>query len=113
MNRQAIVLLIKHRSNSVSTTLLKMFEKFFKEKDMIPKENLLEIRYEDFIKDPLEKLEIIYQELNLPGFEEHNDVFMNFIASQSKFKVHEYYLDEHSKEKICSNWKFTIDGWGY
>ncbi len=91
----------------------KMFKKFFKEKDKVSKGNLIEVKYEDFIKDPLKELERIYQELGLPGFEEYQEAFINYIASQSNFETHEYHIEEHIKKKIYSNWKFTIEKWGY
>ncbi len=91
----------------------RMFEKYFKEKSLIPEGNLVEVRYEEFLADPLSKIERVHNELKLPGFEEHKDTFASYIALQSKIKPHVYRFDESLKEKIYSYWKSTIDKWGY
>jgi hypothetical protein len=41
----------------------------------VPPENLIEIKFEDFDKDPESELEKIYQQLNLPGFKESQEKF--------------------------------------
>lgn len=91
----------------------KMYQKFFDEKDLIPDGNLVEIRYEDFIQDPLEELKRIYSELDIPSFEKSKEDFKKYIASQSEYEKSKYKLDDETREKIYSKWKFTIDKWEY
>ena len=45
-----------------------MYKKYFKERSLIPKGNLVEIKYEDFIQKPLENVEKIYTTLGLEDF---------------------------------------------
>ena len=92
---------------------LQMFRKYFEEKKLIPEGNLVEVRYEDFIAEPLKETERVHKELSLPGFEEHKTIFKNYIAEQKKIKPHSYTFDEELKEKIYKYWRYTIDRWGY
>jgi len=91
----------------------KLYKKFFEEKNLIPEKNLVEVRYEDFIKQPLEELGRIYEELQLGGFEKNKSAFKNYIASQSRIRTSKYELSEEIKNKIYKNWKFAFDELGY
>ena len=91
----------------------KMFVKYFKEKNLIPKGNLVEVKYEDFIEKPLNEIERIYKTLEIPDFSSVKNRFKGYIASQSKIKTHKYKIDPQLKEKIYDYLKFTIDRWEY
>ena len=90
-----------------------IYKKYFKEKRHIPKENLVEIRYEDFIQHPLEKIGGIYTHLHLDGFHKSEKTFKKYIASQKNVKTHTYKMDEDLKEKIYKEWRFAFDEFGY
>ena len=45
-----------------------MFRKYLKERSLIPEGNLVEVKYEDFIREPIKIIQRIYSELNLDGF---------------------------------------------
>ena len=48
---------------------------------MIPKDNLVEIKYEDFVKKPFETLESLYDKLDIKGFEEVKPFFNRYIKT--------------------------------
>jgi hypothetical protein len=91
----------------------RMYMKYLNERTDIPKENLIEIRYEDFIQKPLEQLSSIYTKLNLSGFNESKKNIVEYIASQTQMKKQIYELSEHLKEKIYTEWKFAFDTFHY
>lgn len=91
----------------------KMYEKYFKEKNLIKEGNLVEVRYENFVSSPLSEIKRIYAELGIEGFEKVKNDFEKFISLQSSIKPHEYLIDEQLKEKIYNYFKFTIEKWGY
>ncbi len=91
----------------------KMFEKYFRESELIPEGNLVEVRYEDFVAEPFKEAKRIYEELNLPGFEKVKNEFKKFIAMQASIKPHRYVIDEELREKIYRYFKMTIERWGY
>ncbi|NHJ32693.1 MAG: sulfotransferase [Asgard group archaeon] len=90
-----------------------MFEKFFQEKDLIPEGNLIEVKYEDFIQDPIEGLQDIYQTLNLDGFDESLSSFNSYLDSNKEYKRNEHTLDEETRIKVKERWKLTLEKWGY
>ena len=91
----------------------KLYKKYFEEKNLIPEGNIVEVRYEDFIQQPLNELERIYGGLGLEGFEENKKVFGNYIAAQSRIKTSKYKQDKEIKGRIYKNWEFAFDKLGY
>jgi len=91
----------------------RMFAKYFAEKDLIPKENLVEIKYEDLIEQPVKQMDHIYKSLNLSNFEKNKKIFEKYVESQKKVKKAVYKIDEQLKNHIYTQLKDTIDQWNY
>jgi len=91
----------------------RLYKKYFEEKALIPEKNLVEVRYENFIQQPLNELERIYGGLGLEGFEDNKKAFEDYIVTQSRIKTSKYNPDKEIKEKIYNNWKFAFDKLGY
>jgi hypothetical protein len=91
----------------------RMFKKYFEDSRLIPKGNLIEIKYENFIINPLNEIEKIYKELGIFGFGNSKKRFIKYINSQSKIKTFEYSIDKQLKKKIYNYFKTTIDMWKY
>jgi len=98
---------------AMANLYIKMFEKYFREKELIPDGNLIEVRYEDFVSNPFKEIKRIYEGLKLKNFDKAKHVFLKFIEEQKKIKVHEYNISNEDKEKIYNYWNLTIDKWGY
>ena len=90
-----------------------LMERFFAEKDLIPKGNYTELRFEDFETRPLPEIERIYSELNLPGFHEAAARFRSYLASQNDYQKNEFPPDDDAIRKVRRHWAFTIERWGY
>ncbi len=90
-----------------------MFKKYIREKQLIPKNNLIEIRYEDFILKPLEQIEKIYKQFDLEGFSENKESFKKYLAKQSQLKLDKYKITKEITEKVNKNWDFIFDEFGY
>ncbi|MFX1355934.1 MAG: sulfotransferase [Promethearchaeota archaeon] len=90
-----------------------MMKTYFEEKKLIPKGNLVEIKFEDLEIKPLDQLDKIYSALNLTGFEDAIQYFKTYLKTLINYKKNKFELDNQTIEKISKNWKFTIDKWGY
>ncbi|MFO7677899.1 MAG: sulfotransferase [Thermoplasmatota archaeon] len=90
-----------------------LYKKYFQEKKLIPKENLVEIRYEDFIKAPLQTIETVYSRLNIPNFEKTKPNFQQYIQKHANYKRNNHILDEKIKKKVYKNWGFCFKEFGY
>jgi len=90
-----------------------MMQKYLVEKNYIPPENLIEIRYEDFIGNEIIYLKRIYTQFKLSDFEQSESEFKKYIDSQDRYKTNKYILDEETITKITEQWRFTIEKWKY
>lgn len=91
----------------------RLMKSYFEQKSLIPKENLIEIKYEDLVKDPLENVKQIYSKLRIPGFEKALPEMMKYLERQKHYKTNVYNIDKKIIQHVKTNWSFTIDSWGY
>jgi hypothetical protein len=91
----------------------RMFKKYLDERSHIPKGNLVEIKYETFLQQPLEELRRTYSELELDGFTESEQAFREYVQSQKSVKTHQYNIDDALRKKIIEKWDFIFEAFGY
>lgn len=91
----------------------KLALKYLEERKLIPKENLIEIRYEDFIKEPLLTLEMIYSTFGMPGFEKAKPLFEEYIKKHAMYKRNHHTIDSHIKKKVYGEWEVMFKEFGY
>ena len=91
-----------------------LMQRFLADKSLIPKGNLVEIKYEDLDKEPIVQLRKIYETLSLPGFAEAEPAFRAYLDSISGYqKLAHKQLDDNLTTKINQNWQFAFDALGY
>jgi hypothetical protein len=92
----------------------KMYTKYLSDRLLIPASQLVEISYEDFISDPVQKTKHIYQHLSLGSFEEALPFFRKELERNADYTPNTYSgLEAATKEKIVQRWKFAFDAFGY
>lgn len=90
-----------------------MYKKYFEEKDMIPEGNLIEVRYEDVVKDPLGNIEKIYSQLGLEGFDKAKPAIARYIDSLKGYKPNKHVMDPRIMRKVAKRFDFTFKKFGY
>lgn len=94
-------------------TYVKLISDYQHLKSLIPGNNLIEIKFDEYEKDPMAFLESMYKQFNLPGFELAKPTFRDYISSMSGYKKNKYVISKELLEKILDRWGFTMDLWGY
>jgi hypothetical protein len=92
---------------------IRLIQDYENSKHQIPKGNLIEIRYEDFEKDPVDWLNKIYHILGIKGFENALPRFESYLNSQSKFEKHRYKVSRDIVDTIMKRWGFSMQLYGY
>lgn len=104
-------------TEELQDTVLKLakkgYRKYLDDKKLIKKGNLIEVKFEDFVKTPIDHLQKIYEDLNLPGFDEAKTNFINFSKKYENYKQDTYNIDEELKNKIYNELKFVFDHYNY
>jgi hypothetical protein len=90
-----------------------MFERFFQEKELIPKGNLVEISYEELTTDSMNCLEQIYQKLSLKGFNKQKKNFAYYLEKVKNYQSSKYQIDIETELTIRKRWQLTLEKWGY
>jgi hypothetical protein len=67
-----------------------MIRQYYLDKDKIPPQNLMEIKFEDFSKNTDEGLRQIFAQFGIPGFEEARQHFEKYLQEQAGFKQNKY-----------------------
>jgi hypothetical protein len=92
---------------------IRLMNSYFEQKEQIPNDNLVEIKYEDLTSNPIEQVKKIYSTLKLTGFEDAFPEMKKYLEKQSEYKTNVYIIDDKIVHHVNKNWKFTIDRWNY
>lgn len=67
-----------------------LVRQYYLDKDKIPPQNLMEIKFEDFSKNAVEGLSRIFDQFGIPGFEDARQYFESYLDEMSGFKQTKY-----------------------
>jgi hypothetical protein len=104
---------IEDVERSMMNLYARMMKKYLTERKKIPPENLVEVRYEDYLSDPLPQIEAIYTTLRLDGYAKVKPAFSSYISSQNKITFDTYPLSETVRQKVEKTWGFALKEFGY
>ncbi|MGB1217302.1 MAG: sulfotransferase family protein [Saprospiraceae bacterium] len=99
--------------NNILQIYREMNQKYLKDRYLIPKENLIEIKFEDFVKDKMGGLENIYEQLNLGDFETIRPTYQAYLDSIKSYKKNKLRTDDKVRKDVNANWGFAFDAFGY
>lgn len=91
----------------------RLTEKYYADRDLIPKGNLVEIAYEDLVADGMGTLESIYAALGFPHWPEAAPHFKTYLDSQAGYEGNVFRMDQPTIDRIESAWGALIERWGY
>jgi hypothetical protein len=89
-----------------------MFLKYFESRKKIPKGNLVEVRYEDFIGNEMETLREAYETLGLE-FEEAAPHIKAEVKSYEGYQTNKYEFDAERMQEIYAAWEPVFKELGY
>jgi len=69
-------------------------------REFIPTKNLIEISYDELVKNPLETLEKIYKNLGIKEYEKSEKDFKKYLGKIKNYETNKYDLSDVDKNKI-------------
>ncbi|MEX2590291.1 MAG: sulfotransferase [Chitinophagales bacterium] len=90
-----------------------LMRKYLKDRKLLNEQQLIEIRYEDFEKNPLPFIEKIYKQLKIPNFKEAKPGFEKYLQKQKKFVSNKHQLKQETVDKILQRWDFAMKAFNY
>ena len=91
----------------------RLTEAYEEDRHLIPENHLVELRYEDFVKDPVATMRDIYAKLRIEGFAKAEGPMREFLDERSEHQVSRYELPKSLKRKVIVRLKPYIDRFGY
>jgi len=76
---------------------------------LIPPENYMEIKYEDFIKDPMPHIEKIYTKFGFDNWESAQPLFQAHVDSQKSYVVNKFDINEDVISLVNKKWGHIVE----
>ncbi|MCV9387831.1 sulfotransferase family protein [Reichenbachiella ulvae] len=101
-------------SDFIIASFRTMYEKYLKDKTLIPPAQIRELRYEDFVKDPLDCLDKCYQELGIGDFEKVRTYIESEVKEFGDYKKNKHQeLTKDIRDRIEKEWAFFFEEYEY
>ncbi len=83
------------------------------DREQLPDDSFVEIRFEDLEKDPLNQLEKIYQTIKLPNYDQVQPKFESYLQQLGTYQKNNYPPNAEDAEKVNKYWQPFIHKWNY
>ena len=103
-----------HELENVILTLAEIgYKRYLDVKKLLNKNNLIEIKYESFVKSPLKYIKKIYKNLKISEYEKVEPDFKALLKNYQNYKADSYEIDSYLKNRIYNKLKIIFDSYGY
>jgi hypothetical protein len=90
-----------------------IMQRYLQERALVPEGQLIELRYDDFIKDPVESLRGVYESIQLNDFSYFEPHLKAFIGGQKDFVRLKHELPADEKKRVAEKLEPFFREWGY
>jgi hypothetical protein len=97
----------------VLDNLAKLYDGFEADRSLLGPTQLVDVRYEDLVTDPLVEIGRIYNELELGDFATAAPAFGEHLDSIQGYRTNEYFVAPETRERIRRRWAGYIERYGY
>jgi omega-hydroxy-beta-dihydromenaquinone-9 sulfotransferase len=91
----------------------RMYEKFERDRPLIPASHFYEVRYEDLVASPLAEMERIYDRLDLGDLAPARPEVEKYLASIADYRPNRHILPAELQERILSRCRAYMDRYAY
>jgi len=106
----------KHEKNEgyVIDCLRRMYDAFHEQRELIDPTRLIDIRFEDLTKDPVETLRTIYETLRLSDYESVEPTIQKWTESEHRnYQRNQHQLSPEKEALILEAWNEYFERYGY
>ncbi len=94
-------------------TYRETMKSYFREKELLNKNQLFEMSYLDFIANPMAILKNVYSQLELGNFEDAEPHLEKEVKGYTNYKANQHHDDTIKKERVYDEWKEAYERLGY
>lgn len=90
-----------------------LMQDYLEQKELIPKENLYEIRFEDFELEPFATLEKVYQQFGIDDWETGYAAMLDYYKGLHGYKKSVYRINRSELDRVKTEWDFAFKALSY
>lgn len=90
-----------------------MMEAYDRQAALLPSDKLVEVSFEKLRDNPVEVLNHVYNQLNLPGYNDALPYFEQYIDSQKSYRQNTYNYTQEDLYSVQEAWGKWIERWEY
>lgn len=90
-----------------------MYRAYFRDREMVDADQLIEIRFEDLVANPLQVIERVYRQLSIDGYDELAPHVKAYFDRKSDHQTSRYPDDENLNDRINTHWQEYMSAFGY
>ena len=97
----------------VFTCLETMYRGFQDQRPEINDADIVDVRYEELVTDPVGELRRAYEELDLGGFDVVEPKLAAYAQASRNYQTNRYRLEESIRDQVVQRWRFYFDTFRY
>jgi hypothetical protein len=97
----------------VLNQFVRMYECFEQDRELVPPDRLIDLRYEDLAADPVGQMRSIYQRLDLGGFAGVEPELLRYTMKTRDYRTNRYELPPEVADRVRGRWAPYFQRYGY
>ncbi|HVA87869.1 MAG TPA: sulfotransferase, partial [Candidatus Saccharimonadales bacterium] len=97
----------------VYSSFERMYSAFEAQRGLVDPSRIFDLRYEDLVRDPIGRLQALYEELNLGEFERARPRFEAYFADRRDYRTNAYRRDPAVDAEVDRRWGPYMRRYGY
>ena len=97
----------------VFSVFTRLYNRFERDRSMIPASQYTEVRYEELANNPVESLQEIYDALAIPDFSKTLPAVSTYLESREGYQTNRYSVDAQTQGRIKERWADFSERYGY
>ncbi|MBD15500.1 MAG: sulfotransferase family protein [Planctomycetaceae bacterium] len=97
----------------VLDSLQRMYTAYENDRELLEDNQVVELRYEDLVENPLDRLRQVYEHLDLGAFTRVEKAAQAYLAEVKNYRRNHYELSAEKRQVIQDRWKDYFERYGY
>jgi omega-hydroxy-beta-dihydromenaquinone-9 sulfotransferase len=97
----------------VFSTFERMYDRLERDRHLVPANRFCELRYEDLVNDPVGSVRMVYETLELGGFDKLLPRLERYLAQMEGYQTNRYELSPELRSQVAARWGKYMKRFGY
>ena len=91
----------------------RMMNDYLETRNLVPRENLVEVRYEELVRNTEQEIKKIYEHFGFRGYGDAAPLINMYAEAKKGYIKNKYSIKKSLLDEILSHTEFTMKEWGY